>query len=390
MEDDTDSATLEKRQVKPTAKAMEDTLQRKIGSRKASLAQLTAKKNEMLHLMDDDGNLEVVKTKLAVEFNKLFGEFCELNISVKGLFQKVTSEEEMNSDQQYWFKPKADSFKDFSDQVDAWIEAVHRRMEEAREVNESVNPSDSISEAASRKSKKSKASSGRSSASSASSARLKAELERAALMARAAALKRKEALANQEAKLKAEQEELEIQTALAATDAKLKVLQKFEGADAPQKDDEQSKLQERQPVAVKTSHGEPVTSHNVAAEYHGSTRNKHNPTPLSNIAAQSYQSARSDVSDVDSSSSSSSAEGSAGSEALPTVMQRQNDITDLLIKQQKLSTLPPQNIPIFKGDPLEYKLFIRAFECMVSRVKQRAARIVCTSWNSTPADSPES
>lgn len=43
-------------------------------------------------------------------------------------------------------------------------------------------------------------------------------------------------------------------------------------------------------------------------------------------------------------------------------MQRQNNITDLLIKQQKLSTLPPQNISIFKGDPLEYRLFIRAFD----------------------------
>ena len=31
MEDDKDSATVEKRQVKPTAKAMEDILQRKIG-----------------------------------------------------------------------------------------------------------------------------------------------------------------------------------------------------------------------------------------------------------------------------------------------------------------------------------------------------------------------
>lgn len=44
MEDDKDSATVEKRKVKPTAKAMEDALQRKIGSRKAKLGQLTEKK----------------------------------------------------------------------------------------------------------------------------------------------------------------------------------------------------------------------------------------------------------------------------------------------------------------------------------------------------------
>ena len=37
-------------------------------------------------------------------------------------------------------------------------------------------------------------------------------------------------------------------------------------------------------------------------------------------------------------------------------------IVDLLVKQQNLTTLPPQKIPIFKGDPMEYRLFIRAFE----------------------------
>ncbi|KAM3875257.1 uncharacterized protein ACN63O_000311 [Diretmus argenteus] len=44
------------------------------------------------------------------------------------------------------------------------------------------------------------------------------------------------------------------------------------------------------------------------------------------------------------------------------IADRQNDITESLIKQQRLSTLPPQNIPVFKGDPMEYRLFMRAFE----------------------------
>ena len=37
-------------------------------------------------------------------------------------------------------------------------------------------------------------------------------------------------------------------------------------------------------------------------------------------------------------------------------------IVDFLVKQRNLTTLPPQKILIFKGDPLEYRLFIRAFE----------------------------
>ncbi len=47
---------------------------------------------------------------------------------------------------------------------------------------------------------------------------------------------------------------------------------------------------------------------------------------------------------------------------LVTIMQRQNDISESLIKRQKLSTLSPQNIPVFRGDPIEYRLFVRAFE----------------------------
>lgn len=45
-----------------------------------------------------------------------------------------------------------------------------------------------------------------------------------------------------------------------------------------------------------------------------------------------------------------------------TVMQKQNVITKLLLKQQQLSQLPTKDISVFKGDALWYKLFMRAFE----------------------------
>ncbi len=44
------------------------------------------------------------------------------------------------------------------------------------------------------------------------------------------------------------------------------------------------------------------------------------------------------------------------------VMHRQNEITELLVKQQSLSQLPQRDVPIFSGDPLVYISFIRAFE----------------------------
>lgn len=90
-------------------------------------------------------------------------------------------------------------------------------------VSEEVGPGDSIS-ATSRSSHKSKASNVRSVTSTVSSARLKAELEKAALLAKAASLKQRQALNEQELKFKAEREQMEVQTALDTADAHLKVL----------------------------------------------------------------------------------------------------------------------------------------------------------------------
>ncbi len=45
-----------------------------------------------------------------------------------------------------------------------------------------------------------------------------------------------------------------------------------------------------------------------------------------------------------------------------TVMQRQNDIADLLVWQHKQASLPARQIPVFEGNPLNYQIFIRAFQ----------------------------
>lgn len=44
------------------------------------------------------------------------------------------------------------------------------------------------------------------------------------------------------------------------------------------------------------------------------------------------------------------------------IMQKQNDITNLLVKQNLSSVLPARNIPMFDGDPLQYRSFMNAFE----------------------------
>lgn len=49
-------------------------------------------------------------------------------------------------------------------------------------------------------------------------------------------------------------------------------------------------------------------------------------------------------------------------DSLHEVLQHQNEVTEMLIKQQSLSQLPQRDIAMFTGDPLTYRSFIRAFE----------------------------
>lgn len=55
-----------------------------------------------------------------------------------------------------------------------------------------------------------------------------------------------------------------------------------------------------------------------------------------------------------------------------TIMQTQNEITAALVQQQHMMSLPPWDIPIFEGDPLHYRTFIKAFELGVEEKAGKA------------------
>ena len=55
-------------------------------------------------------------------------------------------------------------------------------------------------------------------------------------------------------------------------------------------------------------------------------------------------------------------QSSATSCDLMAVLNRQNEITSMLIKQQQLSLLPPKSIPVFDGDILQFRTFMSSFE----------------------------
>ncbi|KAK0141927.1 hypothetical protein N1851_020398 [Merluccius polli] len=60
-------------------------------------------------------------------------------------------------------------------------------------------------------------------------------------------------------------------------------------------------------------------------------------------------------------------------DGLANILQRQNDITSILVKQQKQSTLPQREIPVFSGDVLSYRPFIRAFEHIIENKTEGSA-----------------
>ena len=140
-------------------------------------------------------------------------------------------------------------------------------------------------------------------------------------------------LDEQEAKLKMQREELQIQTALAVSDAKFRVLDEFEGlkvsSRAQIKDGMNDYLEDVKPLEV----NERVTS----------TTSQVAPSGIDERVSVSNHSVRAKQPEQET--------------IRPTYA-----IMDFLVKQQNLITLPPQKIPIFSGDPMEYMLFMRAFE----------------------------
>ncbi|KAL3987991.1 21S rRNA GM methyltransferase [Sarotherodon galilaeus] len=332
-------AEMEARAVKITPKAMGERLQRVVNLRKAKLAKLTGTVKQVRQLMENECDASLTEaTQLMKDFNERFGEFCGLNTNVKEVLQQMP-EEDLTKDQEKWFEPKADSFKAFAETASAWIDKMAMRAVEAEKCNEDLDPSDSISNASvSKRSDKAFSERGSCASSSVSSTRMKAEVERATLLIKASSLRQKRLLEEREAKLQAEKEELEIQTALAANEAKIKILSEYESR--------ASKASSR--VSTRDGMNSYMASHRVGNLF--TSQQSNSPSPTRERQAQKKNILQ------------NAQQTHTVTSQLPQTPSALQDVVEVLTKQQKLATLPPQNISVFKGDPLEYRLFMRAFE----------------------------
>lgn len=297
-----------------------------------------------------------------------------------------------------WFKAKMLNNDEFISKVQLWHSSVEQRALDGLEQNvinvtdvniidDGVNPEDSISNVPSQHSSRKSARS--STSSTTSSARIQAEADKAALLARMAALKEKHSLEEQEQQIRRQKERQELETMLAESAAKLAVLQasdshsKVSNAMNSYLEREsrnrlkpsakqfnaipQSKLQQQlippanNPLSIIRT-PQAVDQHLVTRPKEWTSTKRQSHRTLEREALMPTRELNIQTTDL------------RQSEDLLTVMQRQNEITSALVQQQRLSSWPVRDIPLFDGDTLQYISFMRAFE---QGVQEKASNSDC-------------
>lgn len=372
-----------KRRIKLTPKALEEKLDKQMNLRKRALARLASKAEEIEKLMKNDSNALIVEKDHLCDYSKLLNEFIEVN----NVISELLSEDERKADQQYWSEPNLTKYEHFLTKLEQWIIKAKQQAKTATEqaatehatpmdaamiqpgesAAGNVDPGESASVVQEKYGSARSVCSRHSNASShASSLLRKEEAHRAALLARAAALKKKQALQLEEAQmeaqlkakkihLKAQMEVLDVETAIAESTAKIQVLEEYDNTENMD-DGMNSYLNKNMLTSAPIQHHAPdvkpkLTSclqviHDNSAP-HGPTRHT------------SYVQVKKENDD-------NASTGSDGRQVeLGEVILKQKDITEMLVTQQRLANLPQRKVPEFSGDPLEFLPFLRAFEHII-------------------------
>ena len=339
-----------------------------IKKRSGKLGALTRKRNEIHTLIDNGENTTVIEEHMKV-YNRFLEEFMDVQVAV----QSLLNEDERESDHTDWYEPKLISCREFIDDIETWLKqdasqdaannvsAVENVSHAASRKSYDVEPHDSVSQTAKPARPSSKAAASKSSSSSSASRKSKtlsemaiqAELERVTLLKQADALQEKHALELEEAQLnavmKAKRETLSVKTNLAIAKAKSQVFK------------EQEETQKSKSLA--SSGASTPTQFISPQRAMKQTKMSPAPVPLStvgpttSVAPPIYAKSKAKTRHLQ-----QSADSNNDQPDLAEAMRRQNEITAMLIKQQRQSLLPPIQVPVFDGDPLQFRSFIKAFE----------------------------
>lgn len=259
-----------KRQMKPTAKALANKIEGLQTKRQAKVHKVKGAIKVIKDLMQREDNAVNVQSQLEI-LSALFKDAIRLHQSVISLLP-----EEEQEKQNVWFASVQKYNVGFIDDVKKWLSDANGQISQSaaqmvtdgvlnltqmnppyveqcdaqNDENEScvsnqsepgvgnavtlddVKPSDSVSNVASHRTKKRSSVGSKSSASTASSARIKAEADMAALIVRQRLLKEKHVLEEQEEQLRKRKEHLDLETEIAASMAKVNVLRASEGSRA--------------------------------------------------------------------------------------------------------------------------------------------------------------
>lgn len=413
----------EKRTIKMTEKALEETKTKLINARKYKLSQISGMINHLDELMQTDENADIVKNKVRVDYDRLHQEFCEINTRLS----KYMGEQDYEEDQRIWFEPKNKHMTDYFWKCEQWMKNVLAKVEQApvppdaglpdpeRTGEDAVTTlrtahdkkslcSKSYKSSMSSKSSKSHSRRSTSSRESGKSIRMQAEMERASLKVKAEALKEKLALEKEqaeilaqerlravqfeaqqkriEAEMKAKKEMHEIQVALAESEAKMEVLQKYNSqytqahfdfssdesedgvhvnndeADQLEIDNPDAQPLERQQQLLPPAGSEmnniqramPPAFQSTSQQFSSALNHKgkaHHPTAMPPRASTALNQELSEGPAFDS---------------LCKAINQQASVTDYLVKNHKATLLPELKICMFTGDPRQYQTFIRSIE----------------------------
>lgn len=370
-----------KRSIKLTFKGMCFYIKTCQEKRTAKINQAKKLMDKIRALMELNENADVVNTQLAL-FIKCYEEALDIH---ETFMELPLPEDEILTTKTKTFEEKMKSCHAFIEDVKEWLSKAGCPYSQPKElidagcVDDGIQPEDSISNVTSVKASSVKSrTTGISKTSATSAARINAEAERAALLKRSEALKRKHHIEAQEERLRREKEQLALETDLAATTARLQVLEMNSSQCGSRRSDGMNSYLERS-KAQRSIGLDPLVKAFVPHE--NDFPAVPDPTtvvrPRQGFADQMYgrpivpEAPYQEVQTTNGRQMgrilNTQTQSGNNQNDMVSIMQKQNEITALLVQQNVSSVLPPRNLQIFDGDPLQYKSFIRAFENVVEK-----------------------
>ena len=382
----------EKRQIKLTAKALENKIEVLQHERKSAVNKLKALIPQMKAQMKSKENANEIPAYLC-NLNDLCKKATDLHTELMPL---LPDDEEKKQNE--WFSSIMDYSDAFKEHVEKWInENLHKSPlqtnsseQTPKEINhveqvdkdlsvaqppvpvptkdpqDELQPCDSVSNATKRSH-----SHHSSSSASRSSAWLKTEANLAILEAKQKALKEKHALDEEELKLRKRREQLLLENKIAEERAKLSVM-KSKGSIGSKSRSKVSdgmnsyceKTCSKQQLNVNATEFVPSMpvkpKPNAIETTQTAVKPKVTHLPVKeHLPGPPYMLQRYLMAPEDPVTNVTQTESSQNDNVLD-IMRKQNEITTLLIQQQCLSALPKREIPIFDGNPLKYHSFIKA------------------------------